>query len=86
MATVPALSKLRHATVQLPSGPAKELKVWGHRVTLAGTSDGLPASVDVHCGGETRRFDLKLSGGQAIVKTGGADCRVRITLAVDPEG
>jgi hypothetical protein len=55
-------------------------------VTLAGTSDGLPAFVDVHCGGETRRFDLKLSSGQAIVRTGGADCRVRITLAVDAEG
>jgi amino acid permease len=86
MATVPALSKLRYATVQLPAGSARELKVWGHRVTLAGTSDGLPALVDVHCGGETRRFDLKLSSGQAIVRTGGAGCRVRITLAVDAEG
>jgi hypothetical protein len=41
----------------------------------------LPALVDVRCGEETRRFDLKLSNGQAVLRTGGADCWVRITLA-----
>jgi len=79
---IPALAKLRAATVQLPAGRARELKVWVHRVTNEGTSEGLPALVEIRRGAETERFDLKLSSGQALSRTHGADCTVRITLPV----
>jgi hypothetical protein len=79
-ATVPALSALGYAAVHLPPGPARELKVWAHRVTAEGVSEPLPVLVDVHWGDETRRFDLKLSQGQAVTRLGEAACRVRITL------
>jgi hypothetical protein len=79
-AIVPALSALQYAVVDLPTGPARELKVWAHRVTAEGVSEALPVLVDVHWGDQSRRFDLKLSGGQAVARLSGAACRVRITL------
>lgn len=77
---VPRFFALRHATFHLPATTARELKVWAHRVTHEGSSEGLPALAEVHCGNETRRFDLKLSGGQAVLPLTGASCWVRITL------
>ncbi len=79
-AALPALSKLTSATLDLPSGPARELKVWVHRVTADGASDPLPALVEVEAGGETRRFDLKLTGGQVVVPVAGGACSIRIAF------
>jgi hypothetical protein len=78
--SVPALAKLREVTVLVPAGGADEVKVWAHRVTATGTSEALPALVEIRAGAATRRFDLRLSNGQAVVATGGADCAVRLTL------
>lgn len=78
---LPALSKLTSAALDLPAGPARELKVWVHRVTTDGASEPLPALVEVEAGQETRRFDLRLTGGQVVLPTRGAACTVRITLA-----
>ncbi len=80
---LPALSKLTSAELDLPAGPVRELKVWVHRVTTDGASEPLPALVEVEAGQETRRFDLKLTGGQVLVPTRGGACTVRITL---PDG
>jgi hypothetical protein len=77
---LPALSKLTTVTVRLPAGRARELKVWVHRVTTGGTSEALSALVDVQRGAETEHFDMKLAGGQAVTRTNGTDCVVRITL------
>jgi hypothetical protein len=77
---VPALSKLSHLTVRLPAGRARAVKVWTHQVTAEGTTETVPSIVDVSTGGETRRFDLKLSGGQTVTPTGGGECVVRIAL------
>ena len=79
--TVPNLGTLRYATLCLPSTSARELKVWTHKVRPEGGSEGLPALVEVHCGNETTRFDLKLSGGQAILPLTNDPCWLRITLA-----
>lgn len=73
-------STLRYATFHLPATVARELKVWVHRVTLEGGSEDLPALVEVHCGNKTRRFDLKLSGGQVVLPLTGDACWLRITL------
>ena len=77
---VPAPSSLRYAIFQLPAGQAQELKVWAHRVMPEGDSEGLPALLEVHCGSETTRFDLKLSGGQVLLPLTSEACRLEITL------
>ncbi len=77
---VPRFSALRSATFHLPATTARELKVWAHRITHEGSSEGLPAVAEVHCGNDTRRFDLKLSGGQVVLPLTRDTCMVRITL------
>lgn len=78
--TVPAMSKLNGVTVRLPAGPAQEVKVWVHRITADGTTQGLPALVEVRAGGEAQRFNLALSNGQAVATIGGAACVVGIAF------
>ena len=78
--TVPMLSALRHATFHLPATSARELKVWAHRVTPDGGSEGLPVLLEVHCGNERSRFDLKLSGGEVVLPLSSDACWLRITL------
>jgi hypothetical protein len=82
-AALPALSMLRHVTLRLPPSQARELKVWAHRITTEGGSEGVPALVEVQSAGETRRFDLRLGNGQAILPVTGSDCRVQITFEPD---
>jgi hypothetical protein len=77
---LPALATLRQVDVHLPPGPARELKVWAHRVTADGVSEPLAGLVEIHGKDEARRFDLTLAGGQVVVPVGVGDCRVRITL------
>jgi amino acid permease len=79
-AALPALSTLQYAAIHLPPRPARELKVWVHRVTDEGASQGLPVLVEVRAGDETRRYDLRLSDGRAVVPVGGGDCSVRISF------
>src|SRR5437762_3344298 len=57
-AEIPAFGALRRATFQLATGPARELKVWAHRVTPGGASEGLPALLELQGDGETRRSGL----------------------------
>ena len=76
---VPTPSLLRYAIFELPAGQAQELKVWAHRITTEGDSESLPALLEVRCGDETTRFDLKLSGGQALMPLTGEACRLEIT-------
>ena len=77
---IPDLSALRYAVLELPAGPAREVKVWAHRVTPEGASEALAIIADVRCGEDTRRFDLKLSNGQAVVPVSHHDCVVRMTF------
>jgi hypothetical protein len=77
---VPARDTLRYIAVSLPSGPARELKVWVHCVTADGTSETVPARAEVQCGPEVRRLDLALTGGHAVLPLGSGTCTVRITL------
>lgn len=77
---IPRFSALRGATFHLPATQTKELKVWAHRVTPDGNSEGLPVLLEAHCGTETKRFDLKLTGGQVVMPFDGRACRVEITF------
>ena len=77
---IPAFSALRYATFQLPATDARELKVWAHKVTPEGNSEGLPALLQAHCGDEKVEFDLKLSSGQVVLPLHGGACRLTITF------
>jgi hypothetical protein len=81
---VTAFSSLRRVTFSLPPTPARELKVWVHRITLEGDSEALPALAELHCGTETRRVDLGLCGGQVLLPIPQEACQVEITLAGRP--
>jgi hypothetical protein len=78
---VPAFGDLRSVTFHLPATQARELKVWAHTVTPDGSSASLPAIMELHCGGNAKRFDLKLSGGQVVVPITGDACRLQIAFA-----
>jgi hypothetical protein len=82
---VPSLGELRSVTFHLPATQARELKVWAHTVTPDGTSESLPVLAEIRCGDETKRFDLKVSGGQVVVPFSGGECWLRIMLP-DTEG
>ena len=73
-------SSLRYAIFQVPAAQVQELKVWAQKTTPEGDSEGLPALLEVRCGDETTRFDLKLSGGQALLPLTSESCRLEITL------
>jgi len=77
---IPDLSALCYAVLELPAGPAREVKVWAHRITPEGASEALPVVVEIRCGADTRRFDLKLSNGQAVVPVSQEECVVRMTF------
>ena len=77
---VPAFHDLRSITFHLPATQARELKVWAHTVTVDGTSESLPAHVNVYCGNETKQFDLRLSGGQVVLPLTVGECWLRITF------
>jgi hypothetical protein len=77
---VTAFGDLRSVTFHLPATHARELKVWAHKVTPDGASEGLPALVEVRRENEIKQFDLKLSGGQVVLPFAGGECSLRITL------
>jgi amino acid permease len=82
---VPSFSTLDRASIDLPSQGAGELKVWVHRVADDGQSVPLSALLDVDGSGGRRRFDLRQSGGQALLALDGGPCRVTITcLSAEP--
>jgi hypothetical protein len=77
---IAGLSRLRHATFHLPSTSARELKVWAHKVTSDGGSEGLSALVEIPSGVGTKQFDLRLSGGQVILPLTGGEAWVRVVF------
>jgi hypothetical protein len=74
---IASLARLRGAEFRLPVERVRELKVWAHRVTPEGSSEGLAGVVEVECGGVTRQFPL----GPLLLPVAGESCRVWITLA-----
>jgi len=78
---VPAFGDLRSITFHLPVTEARELKVWAHTVTPDGSSRSLPAIMELNDKGNTKRFDLKVSGGQIVVPITGDACRLQIAFA-----
>ena len=78
---ISSFSSLQGAIFQLEGDQGRQLKVWAHRVTSEGESEALPVLLEVRSGGDTRRFDLKLSDGRVITPLSGEECGLKITLA-----
>jgi hypothetical protein len=82
---IPAFSSLRQATFRLgrdvDTTVTTQLKVWGHKVTPEGDSEGITGLLHVRQGEETKRFDLKLSKGQVVLPVAPGACQIDITLA-----
>lgn len=77
---IPAFPSLRRASFRTERG-AGALKVWAHRITPEGNSEGLAGLLRVSQGDETRQFDLKLSNGQVVVPMVPGACQVDITFS-----
>ncbi len=77
---VPEFSNLRTATFDLPAGAASELKVWAHKLTADGGSQGLPVAAALGAGKETVQLDLSLSDGQALLALGEQAYQLTLTF------
>jgi hypothetical protein len=77
----PTLAALRAVRIELPATEAREVKIWVHRLTPEGESEGLPAAVELHSGDTTRRAALDPWGGQVLLPFGGTVCALMITVA-----
>ena len=78
------LSSLRQATFRLgQNNVGAQLKVWAHKVTPEGDSEGIAGLLHVRQNDETRLFDLKLSKGQVMLPVASGTCKVDIMLS-DP--
>jgi hypothetical protein len=60
-------SQLRSAGFRLPVGEARDLKVWAHRVSREGETEGLPAMLEIQRGDNVEQFDLMLSRGRVLI-------------------
>jgi hypothetical protein len=81
---IPEFGALRGARIRLPAAAARELKVWVHRTTAEGDSQGLPARLELDGSSETRRYDLGQSG-QALLPLTGTERWLGIALQ-EPRG
>jgi hypothetical protein len=72
---------LASAVIDLPASPAREVKVWAHRLTPEGNSEALPARVDVQGGAHTQGFDLGAAGGQVVLPIAAGPHRLEIRLS-----
>jgi hypothetical protein len=78
---IPAFSSLCQATFWPEVSAVTQLKVWAHKVTPEGDSEGIAGSLRVRQGEKTKEFDLKLSKGQVVLPVTPGTCQVDITLA-----
>jgi hypothetical protein len=81
---VPMVAALRSIRFQLPVMQAKLLKVWAHRITPSGDSEGMPALLEVQQGTETQQFDLQSSGGQVLLPLTGEEHAIGVRLPDRP--
>jgi amino acid permease len=86
-----AADQIGGAVVQIDPIPVRELKVWTHRLTPEGISEGVGASLNVSQGqagpgvdgakGSSVTTEYPMPDGQVVVPFDGATARLSITLA-----
>jgi hypothetical protein len=65
---LPAFSDLRRATFEFAGARVDELKVWTHRMTPEGRSEGLFATVELARDGARVEFTAKPPGSTQIMR------------------
>jgi amino acid permease len=83
---LPDLATLGAIEIDLPAGPATELKVWAHTITLEGLSERLAARLTVGDGMGVREVDLGASDGGVVLPLDCRPCRLRIALPAVARG
>jgi hypothetical protein len=76
---IPDFAQLRAITFGLPATAAQEIKVWAHLVTPAGSSEAMPATLELADGSAHTSLDLQLCGGQVVLPLAAA-CRLSLQL------
>jgi hypothetical protein len=76
---VPDFAHLRAVTFDLPATAAREIKVWAHLVTPVGSSEAMPATLELANGSVHTSLDLQVSGGQVVLPLAAA-CRLSLQL------
>jgi hypothetical protein len=77
---VPHFNDLHSVSFQLPATPAKELKVWLHRLTQEGDSEGIPAHVKIKCGDQAQTVTLSPAQKQVVLPLKSRPCQVEIAI------
>jgi len=72
------IAALRSATFLLAGMRAGELKVWTHEITPEGSSNALPARLEVQADGPAQIFQLGQMGSEKILPLDGAECYVKL--------
>ena len=78
---VKAFDALRSPAFRLPATGARELKVWAHRLTAEGISEGLAVRLELQDGAQTRQVDLSRSNGQVVLPLAEERCEARLTFS-----
>ncbi|NEP00115.1 MAG: APC family permease [Symploca sp. SIO2E9] len=75
---IPSLSSLHYASFELATRRIEELRVWAHREKTNGSSESLPALLEVHRRNKTMQFDLELSGGKVMLPLSMGKCYLKL--------
>jgi amino acid permease len=78
-------SQLRHVTIRLPAPSANQLKVWVHRITPEGLSEGVPAQLGICSGKAKKTMNLNNSAGMTTLPLDG-EGRLEVEISFPGEG
>jgi len=78
------VENLRSIELTLPAGPARELKVWSHSISVDGVSEPMPVRLAVGDGADRPESHLAVTGGQAVISVRG-NGPVPLTLELPPQ-
>lgn len=59
---LPDFEQVNSISLQVEPNEARTVKIWAHRLTAEGSSQGLPVSIEITSGNESQRFDLGETG------------------------
>jgi amino acid permease len=59
---LPDFEQVNSISLQVEPDEARTVKIWAHRLTAEGSSQGLPVSIEITSGNESQRFDLGETG------------------------
>jgi amino acid permease len=81
---LPTPGMVRSIELELPAGPAREVKVWTHSISADGISEPAPARLAIVDGPDRREVDLAVTGGQAVMPVRG-DGPVHLVVELPPQ-